>query len=35
MKVEDLTGKGQSDLEEKMIRTPIEAVETFTQDPCR
>jgi tRNA nucleotidyltransferase (CCA-adding enzyme) len=34
-KVEDLTGKGISDMNERMIRTPIDAIETFTQDPCR
>jgi hypothetical protein len=33
--VEDLTGKGLDDLKNGLIRTPLEPVETFTDDPLR
>lgn len=33
-KIEDYVG-GMKDLQEKVTRTPIPAVETFTDDPCR
>jgi tRNA nucleotidyltransferase (CCA-adding enzyme) len=33
--VEDLTGKGLQDLKNGLIRTPLEPVETFTDDPLR
>ncbi|CEH17580.1 tRNA nucleotidyltransferase/poly(A) polymerase [Ceraceosorus bombacis] len=34
-KVEDLTGMGITDLQEGIIRTPLEALQTFTDDPLR
>ena len=34
-KVEDLTGKGLSDLREGIIRTPLEPLQTFLDDPLR
>ncbi|PWN46156.1 hypothetical protein IE81DRAFT_319544 [Ceraceosorus guamensis] len=33
--VEDLTGMGINDLQEGIIRTPLEALQTFTDDPLR
>ncbi|ORZ28965.1 hypothetical protein BCR41DRAFT_376290 [Lobosporangium transversale] len=33
--VEDFTGRGLDDLKNKIIRTPLEAFETFWQDPLR
>ena len=33
--VEDLTGKGLRDLKDGIIRTPLEPLETFTDDPLR
>lgn len=33
--VEDLTGNGLKDLENGIIRTPIEPLQTFTDDPLR
>ncbi|UPQ97822.1 mitochondrial CCA tRNA nucleotidyltransferase [Chloropicon primus] len=33
--VEDLTGKGLEDLRNKLIRTPLPALQTFTDDPLR
>ena len=34
-KVEDFTGKGISDLKNSIIRTPIDSVQTFIDDPLR
>eukprot|EP00472_Partenskyella_glossopodia_P011563 CAMPEP_0197530558 /NCGR_PEP_ID=MMETSP1318-20131121/32214_1 /TAXON_ID=552666 /ORGANISM="Partenskyella glossopodia, Strain RCC365" /LENGTH=589 /DNA_ID=CAMNT_0043086449 /DNA_START=108 /DNA_END=1880 /DNA_ORIENTATION=+ len=34
-RVEDLTGKGLIDLEKKILRTPLEALQTFIDDPLR
>ncbi|KAH8696710.1 ATP :tRNA-specific tRNA nucleotidyltransferase [Talaromyces proteolyticus] len=33
--LEDYTGKGLQDLEQKLIRTPLEAYQTFKDDPLR
>ena len=33
--VEDYTGRGLADLEEKLIRTPLKPLETFQDDPLR
>ena len=35
MKVEDLSGNGLSDMENKVIRTPIDPVITLQDDPLR
>jgi tRNA nucleotidyltransferase/poly(A) polymerase len=34
-KVEDLTGRGFSDMRDKIIRTPLEPYQTFRDDPLR
>jgi tRNA nucleotidyltransferase/poly(A) polymerase len=34
-KVEDCTGMGLKDIELKLVRTPLSAMETFTDDPLR
>ncbi|EAW19237.1 tRNA adenylyltransferase [Aspergillus fischeri NRRL 181] len=34
-KVEDLTGRGFSDMRDKIIRTPLEPYQTFKDDPLR
>ena len=34
-KIEDLTGKGISDLSSRLIRTPLEPLQTFLDDPLR
>lgn len=34
-RVEDLTGTGIADLQEGIVRTPLEALQTFTDDPLR
>lgn len=33
--VEDFTGKGLSDLENGIVRTPLQPVQTFLDDPLR
>jgi len=33
--IEDLTGKGLADLRSGIIRTPLEPLQTFTDDPLR
>ncbi|GME83662.1 unnamed protein product [Ambrosiozyma monospora] len=35
MQVEDLTGKGLSDLQNGILRTPLEPINTFLDDPLR
>lgn len=34
-KVEDLTGLGITDMQNKIIRTPLEPLQTFKDDPLR
>ena len=34
-KIEDFTGKGIEDLENKICRTPLEPLKTFLDDPLR
>lgn len=33
--IEDLTGKGLSDLAQGIVRTPLPAIQTFLDDPLR
>jgi len=34
-KVEDFTGKGLEDLKNQILRTPLEPLQTFLDDPLR
>jgi len=34
-KIEDFTGKGISDLKKRILRTPLEPLQTFLDDPLR